>query len=179
MNNSARIASVFALIGAIIAWNVGCAASSRVEYSPPRRATRVNQYRNDLTSGQVDVIESVLHADKRFYNGTNKEDLFFALPKGILVLFFGDHGYPSGSIPPGEADCPKSEADGCRIGASVLGSNQIYYPARGGGPGVYAGILMSSGPHDLDSMDWLTRYAYRKYHVPAPWDRPWGFWSQP
>jgi hypothetical protein len=168
-----------ALSPLLLGFLVACA---RAAYAPPHQAILAERQQDGLTNAQRAVVLTVLQANKKIYGDIpheSPEDVFYALPKGVLVLYYGDLRYPGGTTPPGVDQCPDTEIAGCRQASMVIGSeNLIYYPAPEGGPGPFAGERMSAGPGEkLAPLDIVARRAYEKYGVLAPWsaDLDFGF----
>jgi hypothetical protein len=160
-------------------------ARANSSYSPPRQALTAEHDPGDLLPAQRRVVLTVLHAVQHHpeylpHLGIDATDLFYALPRRVLVLFFGDHRFPRGTIAAGYDSCPKTQTEGCREFVDVIGSeNLIYYPAPRGGPGDYEGLLISAGPGEpLDALGKTARRAYCDNGVGGAWGMPWGFWDR-
>jgi hypothetical protein len=172
----------FALLAFVLMF-AGCTDAALRSYSPPRPLMIVRNDRS-LTAGQRNVVLAIMRAGPavfhRSYNAHfGPEDVFYAVPNGILVLYYGDRRFPSGVMPPGYAQCPKTQPEGCGQANWIIGSgNLIYYPAPQGAPGSLPGVRLTPGPTErLRPLDVLVRRAYAKYRVPAPWNVPWRVWA--
>lgn len=152
------------------------------DYSVPRQAINAEGASPELTPAQRKVVLTVLHASESapWMRPIEKQNIFFALPKGDLVIYYGDARYPAGVVPEGDdINCVPgiSENGGCRHGYNIIGARwMIYFPAPQGGPGNLAGYRISSGiapgepPLLPTPLDKVARNAYAHYRVRGPWD---------
>ena len=167
-------------------------------YSPPRLASHWKKYASILTPGQQRVLATVLNAPDGAYakSGPSNSDeiygirpvrdyLYFALPGGVLSLFFANPNYPTAEYPLNWPNCPVAGSGDCRQAVHIIGSEHIfYYPACEGGPGETPSDGQRLGPvvagedYKLDAIDTFTRRAYQEYGVAMPWKQTEAFWDK-
>jgi hypothetical protein len=154
---------------------VDCGSTQRFPYSPPHLATQWKQFKAELAPPEQNVIVAVLRGESKVNgilgDGVDDRTLYFALPGGVLTLWFGQAGSPAGEFPPSPTRCGSITSE-CRLAYSVLGSPNIwYFPSRLGGPvgSAQQGVHWYQIVTDyLRPMDRVALAAYAKYQVQSP-----------
>lgn len=152
-----------------------------------------------LSIGQQGVIAAVLNAPDSIYaksGDANRDELYgivpvrdylyFALPGGVLTLFFANPRYPTAEYPLNWPNCPPvMGGSDCRSPVHIVGSGQLgYYPACRGGPGntpidgQRLAPIVSGLKEELDPIDILARKAYQRNGVATPWSQTNEFWEK-
>lgn len=155
-----------------------CASSQRFPYAPPHLATQWKQFESGLTPGQQQVLVSVLRGQDQkggHNDSTNEQTLYFALPGGVLTIWFGESNNATGEFAASLNRCGGGVTTTCRLSYPIVGSPNIwYFPSSAGGP---AGSQQEGlrwyqiSTEEFRQIDHVARDAYAKYDVPSPWAR--------
>jgi hypothetical protein len=163
-----------------------CASSQLFPYAAPHLASHWKQFESDLTPTQQQVLVAVLQGQDqkgRDNDSTNEQTLYFALPGGVLTVWFGESNNPTGEFPVSLNRCGGGITAACRMSYPVVGSANIYYfPSSAGGPAGSAqeGVRWyQTVTEEVRQIDRVARSAYAKYIVPSPWARGIKYFERP
>ena len=163
-----------------------CASSQRFPSAPPHLASHWKEFESDLTPAQQRVIVAVLHGQNQKggdNDSPNEQTLYFALPGGVLTVWFGESNNPTGEFPASLNRCGGGVTTACRMSYPVVGSPNIwYFPSSAGGP---AGSFQEGVrwyqivTEELRQIDRVARDAYANYDVPSPLSRGIDYFERP